>query len=302
MAEQGPRTPEQQLEWEARHRGRAAVASALGGALLFTGLLARALITGRAPNTSYLESLQHAERPGEVGALPSLQAPVANFLSDHAFVLLLTFFVEALGLFGIAYAMTFLAAATKARRDRFPKVALYLPVVGGVLAGIASIARGIGRLIDVNQFLDGSRTVESAQDIGLGGLSLVAEVLLYPATIALGAGIIMVSLQAMRAGLLTRFLGIMGVFVGGLQVVQVVPLPLVQAYWFVALAVVLGGKRPQSEPPAWRTGREEPWPSGEQIAAARREKRGAQQPKPEPVPAGGVPHAATSKRKRKRRR
>src|SRR4051794_9663507 len=251
MAEQASRTTEQQLEWEARHRGRAAVASALGGALLFTGLLARALITGQAPNTSYLESLQQAERPGEVGALPSLQAPVANFLSDHAFVLLLTFFVEALGLFGIAYALTFLAAATRARRERFPKIALYLPVVGGVLAGVSAIGQGVGRMVDVNQFLDGPRTVDTAQDIGLGGLSLVAEVIYYPASLALAAGIVMVSLQASRAGLLTRFLGVLGAIVGALQVIKILPLPIVQAYWLIALAVILAGRRPGGDLPAW---------------------------------------------------
>jgi hypothetical protein len=273
---------------------------------VFAGQLAQALLSSGAPSSSFLESLQRAAQPGEIGAQKSLQIPIAEYLSDHAGWLLLTFAVQGLGLFALAYALTFLAFATKARRAAFPKVALYLPVIGGVLAGVSAFGRGVGRALDVSSFLDGARTVEDAQDIGLGGLSLVAEVVYYPAALALAAGIVMVSLQAMRAGLLTRFLGILGVIVGALQVIQVVPLPLVQSYWFLALAVLFWGHRPGGVPPAWSTGREEPWPSQQELAAARAEKRAARapqaEPEPEPVPAGAAPQPAGAKRKRKRRR
>jgi hypothetical protein len=306
MAEPG--SPQQQLEWEARRRPRAAWAAAAAGVFIFAGQLTQAILSNRAPSASFLESLEHAQRPGEIGALPSLQLPIAEYLSDHAPWLILTFALQGIGFFGLAYALTFLAAATKARRAAFPKIGLYLPVVGGVLAGVSAFGRGIGRTLDVSAFLDGSRTVDEAKDIGLGGLSLVSEVVYYPASLALAAGIIVVGLQAMRAGLLTRFLGVLGVIVGLLQVIQIVPLPLVQSYWFLALAVLFWGRRPSGVPPAWRTGREEPWPSQREIAEERGKQRGAREPRPErepepqPVPAGAAPHAATSKRKRKRRR
>lgn len=286
-------------------RPRAALAAAIAGVFVFAGQLSQALLSNGAPSSSFLETLQRAEKPGEVGALPSLQIPIAEYLHDHVAWLLLTFFIQGLGSFALAYALTFLAAATKARRAAFPKIALYLPVVGGVLAGVSAFGRGIGRALDVSHFLDGSRTVESAKDIGLGGLSLVSEVVYYPASLALAAGIVMVSLQAMRAGLLTKFLAIVGVIVGALQVIQIVPLPLVQAYWFLALAVLFWGRRPGGVPPAWRTGREEPWPTAQEVAAARAKQRGAAkpapEPAPEPVPAGAATHPASAKRKRKRR-
>lgn len=187
---------------------------------------------------------------------------------------------------------------------------MYLPVVGGVLVGMAAIGRGVGRAIDVSSYLDGPRTVASAQDIGLGSLSLVSEVIYYPASLALAAGIVMVSMQAMRAGLLTKFLGILGVIVGALQVIRIGPLPLVQTFWFLALALIFLDRG--KIPPAWRTGREEPWPSQQEIAEARAKQRaerddkrgGAAAPalEPEPVPAGAAPDPASSKRKRKRRR
>jgi hypothetical protein len=294
-----PETPQQQLEWERQHRRRAAIAAALAGILLFASQVAQALLAGDAPSPSFLEALQRGARPGDIGDLPSLQIPLAQYLSDHLGWLLVTFACEALGAFALAYALTFLAAATRARRAAFPKIALYLPVVGGVLVGVAAVGRGVGRALDVNAFLDSSRTVADAKDIGLGGLSLVSEVVSYPATLALAAGIVMVSLQAMRAGLLTRFLGVLGIIVGIMQVLQIIPLVLVQCYWLISLAVLFAGKRPGGELPAWRTGREEPWPTQAELAAAR---KGEPEPRAEPVAATAGPSPAGSKRKRKRRR
>ena len=300
-----PETPQQQLEWEARQRPRAAVASVIAGILVFAGQTGQQILFQGLPDSSLIESFQRAQQPGPISKLPSLQTPAAQWLSDHTFWMLVSFFAEAIGSFALAYALTFLAAATKARRERFPKVALYLPVIGGVLVGMAAIGRGVGRALDVSSFLDGPRTVGAAQDIGLGGLSLVSEVIYYPASLALAAGIVMVSLQAMRAGLLTRFLGILGVIVGALQVIRIGPLPLVQTFWFLALAVLFAGGRPSSEPPAWRTGREEPWPSQQELAETRAKQRADRRPAPkpelEPVPAGGASSRAASKRKRKRR-
>lgn len=297
-----PETSQQQLEWEAPRRPRAAVAAATAGILIFLSQLGQGLLAAQAPDSSFLESLQRAAQPGELGTQPSLQVPIAEWLSDHTLALLATFAAQGLGAIALAYALTFLAVATRARREAFPKIALYLPVVGGVLAGVSAIGQGAGRAMDVSSFLDGSRTVDSAQDIGLGGLSLVAEVIYYPASLALAAGIVMVSLQASRAGLLTRFLGVLGAIVGALQVIKILPLPIVQAYWLIALAVVIAGRRPAGELPAWRSGREEPWPTAKEMAAQKAKERGETVPAPEPVPAGGPSAQAAAKRKRKRRR
>jgi hypothetical protein len=132
---------------------------------------------------------------------------------------------------------------------------------------------------------------------------------LLPAALAMATAYVLVSLNAMRAGLLTRFLGILGVITGTLVIIQLGPFPVVQTFWLLALAVLFSGRRRGGDPPAWRTGREEPWPSQAEIAEQRRRaaeaRRGGapepeEEPDEEPVPAGA--NAATSKRKRKRRR
>jgi hypothetical protein len=132
-------------------------------------------------------------------------------------------------------------------------------------------------------------------------------VLLTPAALALTVAIVLVSLNGMRTGLLTRFMGALGMVSGVFQIIQVgASLPLVQTFWLGALALLFAGRRPGGDPPAWRTGRAEPWPTGQQVAAARKAQQEGEEPPPqepeqEParVPAGA--HPATSRRKRKRR-
>ena len=79
----------------------------------------------------------------------------------------------------------------------------------------------------------------------------------------------LVSLHAMNAGLLTRFMGYLGMFAGALVLFQIIQVPVVQAYWLVAVAYLISGRWPTGIPPAWRSGRAEPWPSSAELRARR---------------------------------
>jgi hypothetical protein len=122
---------------------------------------------------------------------------------------------------------------------------------------------------------------------------------------------VFVALNAMRAGLLTKFMGILGCIIGVLVIVPLGPLPIVQTFWLVAIAALLFGFWPSGMPPAWASGKAEPWPSQAATAAKRREAmdarraaRGGSAPAPaadSSAAAGTAPSAARAKRKRKRR-
>ena len=114
----------------------------------------------------------------------------------------------------------------------------------------------------------------------------------------------------MRAGLLTRFLGILGVVSGVVFALpQLMPLPVVQSFWLVGLGLLLLEVGRTELPPAWRTGSAEPWPSPQEAAERRREAEERRQgivpePEPEPKPKRAPvarPHPSSKKRKRKRR-
>ena len=59
----------------------------------------------------------------------------------------------------------------------------------------------------------------------------------------------------MRVGLLTRFMGVLGIITGVLQILPFGgPLPVVQCFWLLMLGILFLGRWPGGQPPAWRTG------------------------------------------------
>src|ERR1043165_7150967 len=78
-------------------------------------------------------------------------------------------------------------------------------------------------------------------------------------SLLLAVGLVHLSLNAMRVGLLTTLLGYIGIVAGALLVL--VPLPVVQVFWVGALGFLFLGRWPGGDLPAWRTGQAEPWPS-----------------------------------------
>ena len=99
----------------------------------------------------------------------------------------------------------------------------------------------------------------------------------------------MICLNAMRVGLLTRFMGVLGVICGALIVLPILsPLPIVQTFWLGAMAVLLAKRWPNGVPPAWTTGEAAPWPSQAEAREARRaemQRRRGGDPEPAAVPA-----------------
>jgi hypothetical protein len=81
----------------------------------------------------------------------------------------------------------------------------------------------------------------------------------------------------MRVGLLTRFMGYVGILGGVLFVIPILsPVPIVQAFWLIAVAALIFGRWPSGMPPAWEDGEAHKWPSAAEArerAAAEREAR-----------------------------
>jgi hypothetical protein len=297
---------EQQLAWEERQRPRAAIAAIVAGVLTLAGYLWAGLALRDAPAAGWLESLGRAAEPGSIGRLDSLKVSIYQYYEDNALTLIGSGVVRALALLALAWVITFLAAATRARRPEFLRLAVYLTLVGAVIYALSTILGPIGTVLAISDFLDGPRTVDEARDIGGSSLLILSSLLGQIGPLAVVAGLFLVSLNAMRVGLLTRFLGILGVISAVLMILPLMPLPVVQSFWLVAVGLLLLGVGRAGLPPAWRTGKAEPWPTAMEGAQRRREAEDRKQgitrdePEPAPVPAGR-PHPSSKKRKRKRR-
>jgi hypothetical protein len=299
--------PEQQLAWEARQRPRAGVLAIVAGVLTLGGFIWTAVAFRDLPRSGFLQSLAAAAEPGATGSRPSLRVKEFEFYNDLAFTFVGSSIVRGLAYLGFAWALTFLAVATRARRPELPRLVVYTGLVGAVLAAVATVISGVGTVFAVRDFLDGPRTVDAAGDVATNSLLQTANLLSLLAPLLLAAGVLLVALNAMRVGLLTRFLGILGMICGGLAVLSQFVFAFVATFWLVAIGLVFLNQPESTVPPAWRTGKPEPWPSQREVAESRRAAR-AQPGKPgpevtpEPVAAApGPAHPSSKKRKRKRR-
>jgi len=299
-------SPEQQLAWEARQRPRAATAAIAAGIATPLSLIWYRLAIADVPKIGFLTALRQAFESGPVGEQPSHLVPVFQYFVDRPLVFIGTALLQAIAMVGLGWAVTFLVVAARARRPELPKYLIYVTLVGATLVGIAALLNGIGSVIAFNDFLNSpGKTIDDARDTASQPLLATAVLLGELAPLALAAGLLLVSLNAMRVGLLTRFLGVLGMISGGLTVFASVFLfaPFVQAFWMLSLGFLFLTVGREGSPPAWRTGRAEPWPNQREVAAARQAaRRPAAEPTAEPQPvAAGRPHPSSKKRKRKRR-
>jgi hypothetical protein len=306
--------PHDQLAWEARLRPRVSLAAAFAGlAILGSEVWTTILLRGGPEAPGYLESLERAGRPGPIGELETLRLEAFRYYVDNGAQVIGAGVVRALGYIALGLVLVFLAAAVRSRNEDYRRYSAIAALVGAVLVGVALLAYAIGSVNALNEVVEGDRTVEAASDIPANSLLAMAEILgVSPqssiAQFLLGLGMLFVSLNAMRVGLLTKFLGILGIIAGVLVVIPLGPLPVVLGFWLLAVALLLVGRGRGGMPPAWQTGKAEPWPSQQELVEERRKRaearRPPREPEPEPeaeaVPAGR-PHPSSKKRKRKRR-
>jgi hypothetical protein len=305
---------EEQLAWERRQAKGAAIAALAAAFFTFVGTVWRGLTLNDLPRTSVADAIGVAAQPGPVGEATSLRVQTFEYYQDHATAVVLSSVMVAIGYLALGWTLSYLAAATRARRPELPKIMLYLPIFGGVLQGISTIVSSLATSSSISGFLDGSRAVDEAIDIGTSGLAVFAQILGLPGALALALSLVLIALNAMRVGLLTRFMGVLGMITGALQILPIGgPLPVVQAFWLIMLGVLFLGRWPNGQPPAWASGKAEPWPSSADVRAQRQKamaaRRGEAPPDDaepaeaeEPVPGRGPsPSAAATKRKRKRR-
>jgi hypothetical protein len=283
--------PQKQLAWEARHRPRAGIAATASALGLLAFFILQQVLSHDAPAISGLASLQRALRPGPVGDLQTLRVPLFAFLHDKATVQYVIAACGFVGFLGMAWAVGFLAVATRARRPQFQRWAIYLPIVGGVLYALGIVVSYIGHIHLYGQLAAHPPTVAAAENPN-NGLTTFSQWVGLIGGILLAVGLALTAHHARTAGLVTRVFGYFGVAAGVLLIVF--PLPLVQIAWMGALAALLLGAW-RSMPPAWSSGRAEPWPSAAETAAARGSAPGRQ-----PAPAGPA-GPSSARRKRKKR-
>jgi hypothetical protein len=294
-------TPEE-LSWERKYRQIAGGCGAVAGVLLLISFFMKA--------AALKSSSSDADK-------------VLRVADKHAQQLYVVAALEAFSIVLTAIALLYLWRSARHRADVARSVPVLL-VAGGLAVGILNFMSELAVISAAHEFVKNpiphpdlsaitdpdkyAKAVEDlapkkhAENVVRDHFSTGEQLALYLVNLVWGAGLALVSLAAMRTGLLSRFLGILGMIVG---VLYAVPLlggggGLLQFVWYLAVGLVIANVWPGGRGPAWAEGAPVRWPS---AAEKRLGTAGGA-----PAPAGGVPDdepdepsARAQRRKRKKR-
>lgn len=228
--------------------------------------------------------------------------------------------INGVGLIALGLTLAFLARAAQARRKEMTQAPRLTAIAGGIVGAVGGIAYGVAITIKSHEFVThGVQSYVQANSL-VGGAALAAlQYLGLIGALLLAVAFVLISLNAMRVGLLTRFLGYLGMVAAAASLLLIgsAPALLVEVAWLVAIAFLLSGRQ-ATEPEAWRRGEAVPWPSAAEMreqrqrtASGREDGRAKASGRTEAKPSGGDGEAVvtttrtrstTPKRKRKRRK
>jgi uncharacterized protein DUF4386 len=282
---------------EEDRRGRVAGPAAIAAAILFPA----GLVWGIAVNN---------DRPdGDAAEL--------GFADEHAAELVTAAALRSVALLLLAVVTVHLYRATLARKPDLNRVVVVTGLFGTIAFALGNLAYELffaiaGADFSGREFASAAAANKEAKDLFDSPARIIAGSVTSAGSLALAFWFVIGSLNAMRVGLLTRFMGVLGIIIGpGLLILP--PIPFVMTFWLIALGLLFLGRWPRALPPAWETGEAIPWPkpgepetatttAPEPAASQNGEVNpvgpGVRKPEPEAgQPAGGQP-----RRKRKRRR
>jgi hypothetical protein len=314
-------TPEETLAEEARRRTKAGATAIAAGVLTLGGSAILLAATRDFPSAGLIEALR-----GRLGARPApgtgVLARKVLFFDDHAALSIASQVIPALATAVVGIALTFLYRSTKARNPQMSMFAVGATIAGAVLVLAPALVAAVSLTLDAHAFAGAADQSErAAREVLDASLRSATRYLQVFGTASIGLGFLLTAINAMRVGLLTRFMGVLGIIVGALFIVPLEgQLPFVKIFWLFALGALFLGRWPGGLPPAWVTGEAQPWPTQQEIREqrtasqaergggglekeVRRPRRGRAEPPetPAPEPPRSKPHSSSKKKKRKRR-
>ena len=301
---------EQQVARETHWRERLAVPAFAGGILyLLSGIITNS-VAGSAPTVGVLQGLAPA-LSGVAKPVVSPRAAEVKYLSHHASPLIAASALAAIALVTLALVLVLLADAARFRRPSAWAGARPLILIGGIGLAVISLAHQLVLAIETHSFATGHDFSNHAVDHALAKSTplVVSQYLdlLAGLSVAVAMGVIMVN--AMRVGLVTRWLGVIGILSAILIFLPLggATLEVIPSFWLVAMGILYIGKWPNGQPPAWEAGEARPWPSRAQARQEAAGGRGAGKPAlatgaGDVTPAPAKPASTGGSRKRRRKR
>ena len=297
----------EQVARESERRSRLAVPAFAGGLLyLLSGVIVTSTLSG-APSVGVLQALAPA-LAGEARPPVSPRASEVKFISHHAFPLIAGSLLAAIAIVALTLILLTVLDAVRFRRPETWPAARPLVLAGGIALAAISVGHQVVSSIETHNFAVGHDFSSHAVDEALtkGTANVLTQYLDLLAGLSLAIGMIAVMVNALRVGLLTRWMGILGIFTAVLIFIPLggATLEIIPSFWLVAIGILFAGRWPNGDPPAWAAGEARPWPSQAEMRAkrARTEQPALSTAGADVAPAPTRPAANGSPRKRRRKR
>ena len=242
-------TKEQALQWEAKWARPAALAAFFAAVLLIAQVV---LLQTVIEDRSGIEAI-----PDFLLSVDENPAMLVGSRAAQA--------VAALLIAGVFY---YLFRALQTRAAGIPSWFVYLILIGPALYAIGLVLGALGQVDVAHDFADGTPIRgtpgdDRAEQLLEDNASAAVFAVNFAGQVVTAFLFVMLPLRARRVGLMSPFMGILGVVTGALLVLQIVPVVpvIIQAFWLGALGSLYLGNWPGGRGAAWETGEPEPWPT-----------------------------------------
>jgi hypothetical protein len=261
-------------------RNRLSVPSIAGGVLYLLGGIIVSATLRSLPTVGAIQGLAPALR-GEANPTVSPGAAEVRFIDHHAFGLIAGNVLQAVAVLLLVVILLFLLGAIRFRRPETSPLARPLVLGGGAVMVLVSIVHPVAQALNAHSFTTGHNFTTDAVNRALTQSAVLeaSEYLGLLGGLVLAAGIMIVVLGASRTGIFPRWMMYLGIFSALLAFTPVGLLlgsaqQLIPAFWMVSMGILLGGRWPGGDPPAWAAGEARPWPSQMEARAEREARRG----------------------------
>jgi hypothetical protein len=269
----------EQVSKEDERRARLGVPAIAGGVLYLLSTIILSATLGGLPSVGLVQGLMPALK-GEGRPAESPRAAEVRYIDHHALGLISGSVLTAIAVGLLVVVVLFVLDATRFRRPEAWPAARPLVLLGGAAVAVLNLVHEIVLVVQAHSFTSGhdfsGKAVERAL-LTSGPLGVLLGLLGLVAALALAVGMIAAMVAAMRAGLLPRWLAVLGIFAGllFLPLFAANTLQLIPTFWMVATGILLLGRLPGGDPPAWAAGEARPWPTQAELRAEReRQKAG----------------------------
>ncbi|HUN78888.1 MAG TPA: hypothetical protein VMU32_08215 [Solirubrobacteraceae bacterium] len=293
----------ERVAFESARRARLAVPAFAGGVLYLLGSITSASTLKGLPTVGVLQGLAPALE-GKPNPAVSPRAAEIRFYDHHSSGLIAGALLGAIALVILLFVLLFLYENARFRRPQTAPVTRWFVLVGGIGLPLLTLVGGIVQALDAHSFVSGhdftTHAVESA--LTKNGLYEVLGYVTPLCALAFVGGMIAVMVPTVRVGLQPRWLGIVGGAAAFILLIPSEQLSLITAFWMVATGILLMGRMPGGDPPAWAAGEARPWPSQATVRAERAQQRGRGRGRDTvPEPLAPVPNGEGQKRRRRKR-